>query len=60
MTEEKTIVAYAQFVIKYTGFPEKDIDRDIRNLRFKGESECGKYRVIDSVVIDVLPIRDDF
>ena len=60
LNEEKTIVAYAKLIIKYKGFPEKDIERAIEDLRFEGQSECGKYEVVDSVVVDVLPIRSDY
>ena len=60
MSEEKTIIAYAKLVIKYTGFPEKDIERAIEEISFEGESECGKYKVVDVVADDIFPIRSDF
>lgn len=61
MSEEKTIVAYAQFVIKYTGDPERSIEEAIENIKFEGEDpELYKYKVVDSVVVDIHPIRVDF
>lgn len=61
-TPKKTCIAYVKLVIKYEGYPEKEIERQLKNIKLEGFDTTLNYSyiVVDSVVQDIVPMRDDF